>query len=249
MTELNKSGVFSVRTNHEGRARHSVRAFVATDQARRAQKMKRILFGCIVCSVCLIALGEGKPVYENHFEKETVGQAPPDFLILDGGFVVKEENNNKFLELPGTPLDSFSVQFGPAQTDNVAVSARINGTSKGRRYPTFGLGINGSAGYRLQVSPGKKTLELLKDQEIKKSIPYVWKSGQWTKLRLQLRKVKDGEWKVEAKAWEEGGSEPQQWMLSSEETEAPSTGRPSVFASPFSGTPLQFDDFVLTTVE
>jgi hypothetical protein len=196
-----------------------------------------------------MALGEGKTLYENHFEKETVGQAPPDFLILDGAFVVKEENENKFLELPGTPLDSFAVQFGPVQTDNVAVSVRINGTSKGRRFPTFGVGINGSAGYRLQVSPGKKTLELLKDQELKKSIPYDWKSGQWTKLRLQLSKIKDGQWKVEAKAWAEGSSDPQQWMLSADETEAPSTGRASVFASPFSGTPLQFDDFVLTTAE
>ncbi len=211
--------------------------------------MKQIFYRCIIFSFCLTARAEDKTLYENHFEKETVGQTPSEFLVLDGGFVVKEENGNKFLELPGTPLDSFAVQFGPSQTDNMAVSVRINGTVKGRRYPTFGVGINGSAGYRLQVSPAKKALELLRDQEVKKSIAYEWKSGQWTKLRLQLRKLKEGQWKVEAKAWEEGSSEPQQWMLSAEETESPSTGRTSVFASPFSGTRVQFDDFIITTVE
>ena len=61
----------------------------------------------------MVALGQGKTLYENHFEKETVGQTPSDFLMFDGAFVVKEENGNKFLELPGTPLDSFAVQFGP----------------------------------------------------------------------------------------------------------------------------------------
>ena len=79
--------------------------------------------------------------------------------------MVKEENGNKFLELPGSPLDSFAVQFGPTESSDIAVSARINGTSKGRRYPTFGVGLNGVAGHRLQVSPAKKLLELYKDQE------------------------------------------------------------------------------------
>jgi len=216
---------------------------------RNLRSGKQFLLGCVFCLVWFLAQGEGKTLYENHFEKELVGQAPSDFLVLDGAFVVKEENGNKFLELPGTPLDSFAVQFGPAQLDNIAVSVRINGTAKGRRYPTFGVGINGSAGYRLQVSPAKKMLELLRDQEVKKSIAYEWKSGQWTKLRLELRKMAEGHWKVEAKAWEEGSSEPQQWMLSTDETEPPSTGRASVFASPFSGTRLQFDDFLLTAVE
>src|SRR6266404_1605707 len=138
----------------------------------------RMIVGCAVLSFGLTVFGQPKTLYQNDFEKAEVGQVPPDFLVLDGGFVVKEENGNKFLELPGTPLDSFAVQFGPAQTENVAVSARINGVSKGRRYPAFGVGVNGTAGYRLQISPAKKTLELYKDQQLKQAIPYEWKSGQ-----------------------------------------------------------------------
>ncbi len=211
--------------------------------------MKLLFYCCLIGWIYAPSLAEGKVIYENGFENETIGQVPSDFLVLDGAFVVREENGNKFLELPGTPLDSFAVQFGPAQIDNVSVSARIKATAKGRRYPTFGVGISGSAGYRLQVSPSKKTIELLRDQEVKKSIPYDWKTGQWTKLRVEARKLKEGEWRIEAKAWEEGSSEPQEWMLVLDQKEAPNSGKASVFASPFSGTPVQFDDFVVGTVE
>jgi len=210
--------------------------------------MKQIIVGFVILNLGVVVFAETKTLYENNFEKAEVGQVPSDFLVLDGAFVVKEESGNKFLELPGTPLDSFAVQFGPVQTENVAVSARINGIAKGRRYPTFGVGINGAAGYRLQIAPAKKMLELYKDQQLKKEIPYEWKSGQWTKLRLQLRKLKEGEGKLEAKAWPEGIPEPQEWMISVDENEAPSAGRESVFASPFSGTRVQFDDFVVSAV-
>lgn len=210
--------------------------------------MKTILIGCLaLCGLSLPLFGQTKPLYENNFEKAEIGKLPEGFLALDGGFVVKEENGNKFLELPGSPLDSFAVQFGPTESSDIAVSARINGTSKGRRYPTFGVGLNGVAGHRLQVSPAKKLLELYKDQELKAGVPFDWKSGQWTHLRLQVRKVKEGEWKVEGKVWLQGSAEPSDWMIAADMKEGPTAGRASVFGSPFSGTPIQFDDLVITT--
>jgi len=199
----------------------------------------------VLCGLPLFA--QTKPLYENNFEKAEVGKVPDDFLVLDGGFVVKEEAGNKFLELPGAPLDSFAVQFGPATNSDVAVSARINGTAKGRRSATFGVGLNGVGGYKLQMTPAKGLLELYKDQTPKASVPYEWKTGQWTMLRLQVRKIKDGAWKIEGKAWLQGSAEPGQWMISFDETEEPANGRASVFGSPFSGTPIQFDDLVVNT--
>jgi hypothetical protein len=187
------------------------------------------------------APAQTKPLYENNFETAEVGKVPDDFLVLDGGFAVRAEGGNKFLELPGSPLDTFGVQFGPSGNPEVAVSARINGTGKGRRFPTFGVGLNGVAGYRLQVSPGKKLLELYRDQELKGSLPFEWKSGTWTNLRLQVRKDKTGGWKIEAKAWVEGVAEPA-WLISVADKEDPPAGRASLFGSPYSGTPIQFDD-------
>src|SRR5207249_11544321 len=174
-------------------------------------------------------------------EKAEVGKVPADFLVLEGGFSVKEEGGNKFLELPGAPLDSFAVQFGPTESAGIAVSARINGTGKGRRFPTLGVGLNGVAGYKLQVSPAKKMLELYKDLELKASAPYGWRSGQWTTLRLQVRNAGERQWKIEGKAWAQGAAEPANWMIAFDEKEAPAPGRASVFGSPFSGTPIQFD--------
>src|SRR5438874_13641621 len=62
---------------------------------------------------------EGKVIYENNFEKAEVGKVPEDFLVLDGAFTVKEEGGNKFLELPGAPLDTFGLLFGPTQGPGV----------------------------------------------------------------------------------------------------------------------------------
>jgi L-fucose isomerase-like protein len=102
--------------------------------------------------------------------------------------------------------------------------------------------LGGVAGYKLQVAPGKKALELLKDQEVKTSLPFDWQSGAWTQLRVLIRKVKAGEWKIEGKAWPQGSAEPKEWMVAVDEAEEPVGGRASVLGSPFAGTPIWFDD-------
>jgi len=190
---------------------------------------------------------EAKPLYENNFEKAQVGSVPDDFLVLDGGFAVQETNGNKFLELPGTPLDTFGVLFGPTEKSDVSVSARIFGTKKGRRYPAFGVGLNGQGGFRLQVSPGKGTLDIYKGDTVVTNVPYQWKSGEWTTLLLQV--VKSGDvWKVEGKAWAQGASEPSTPMIALEEKTEPSAGRASIWGSPFSTLPIDFDDLVINRV-
>lgn len=211
--------------------------------------MKTILF-CGLLGLGLAALaGEGgATLYSNDFEKEEAGKLPEGFLALNGDFVVKGLGTNKVLELPGAPLDSFAAQFGPAESVDVIVSARVYGTAQGRRSPTFGVGLGGAGGWRLQVSPGKKSLELFKDQELKASTAFDWKSGTWTRLRLQLRKVKDGAWRVEGKAWADGGAEPKDWLLGFDEVEQPIAGRASVLGAPFSGTPIWFDDLVVERI-
>src|SRR5207237_5376256 len=127
------------------------------------------------------------------------GTMPAEFLVLDGRFAVKEEGGNRFLELPGSPLDTYGVQFGPPEAENIAISASIKGTAKGRRYPVFGVGLNGVAGYRLQVSPAKNALELYKDQTLKVTVAYQWKSDAWLSLRLQTANAGRGTRKIEGK--------------------------------------------------
>ncbi len=185
-----------------------------------------------------------KPLYENNFESAEVGKVPDDFLVLDGGFVVKSDGKNKYLELPGAPLDSFGVLFGPTEKSDLEVSARIYGTNKGRRYPTFGVGLNGQEGYKLQVSPGKKMLELYKADEVIASVGFDWKSGQWTMMKLSVHQA-GKQWIVEGKAWTQGASEPKLPMVTSEQRFEPPAGRASIWGQPYATTPIWFDDLLV----
>lgn len=188
--------------------------------------------------------------YSNGFDKAETGKLPEDLMLLEGGFAVQEEGKNRFLELPGAPLETFGLLFGPTETENVSASARVYGTGKGRRFPTFALGLNGVAGYKLQVAPGKKALELLKgESEVLASVPYTWESGSWTGLRLQLRKAGENQWQLEGKAWKYGSPEPAKWMIRHVEKTAPIPGRAGIWGMPYSGTPIRFDDLTVSRVE
>ena len=211
--------------------------------------ISRWLAGLLGCALVAAAGAADAPLYANDFEKTEPGKLPEELLVLGGEFAVKRDGTNQFLELPGAPLDSYGALFGPAEKEDVSVSARILGTAKGRRAPSFGLGLGGAGGWKLQVAPGKKTVELLKDQEVKASQPFDWKSGAWTQLRLQLRKVKDGAWKIEGKAWPAGETEPKEWQISADDAEEPLVGKASLLGSPFAGTPIWFDDLVVEKVK
>jgi hypothetical protein len=204
------------------------------------------------CLVLLWSVGlgtwsfAGQPVlYTNNFEKAAVDSVPDDMLVLDGAFAVKQENGNKFLELPGAPLDTFGVLFGPATNANVAVEAKIYGTGKGRRYPSFGVGLNGAGGYKLKVSPSKNALELYKGDELLASAPFKWKSGTWTTFRLHVIKSGEGEWAVMGKVWDSAEKPPENFQVTVRQKIEPTAGRPSIFGSPISGTPIRFDDLAL----
>ncbi|HEX3799027.1 MAG TPA: hypothetical protein VH413_10030 [Verrucomicrobiae bacterium] len=212
------------------------------------RKIAAMMMAAAMCIASARAADDAKPVYQNNFEQAEVGKVPDDFLVLDGAFAVQVADGNKFLELPGAPLDSYGTLFGPTQKAGVSVSARINGTKKGRRFPTFAVGLNGQGGYRLQVSPAKDALEIFKGDESVANVPYQWKSGEWTMLSLQV--VKSGEvWKVEGKAWAQGSTEPAQPLVTFEEKTEPTAGRASIWGSPFSTTPIQFDDLLIRHVE
>lgn len=196
---------------------------------------------------------EGAVLFSNDFSAVPTGKLPDDFLVLNGAFTVQEENGEKFMELPGAPLESFGVMFGPAGVDNVAVSAKVFGTAKGRRYPEIALGLNGLGGYRLKLAPAKRSLQLFRGPEeggeLVASTDFAWTSGSWTHLTLCVRRMGEDNWRVEGKAWMEGGAEPSDWMVTYPETQKPLAGRPYVTASPYSGTPIRFDDLVVHKLE
>ena len=204
----------------------------------------------LIFTASLSINAEGEVVYEQDFEKEEVGDYPMDFLVLEGDFAVKEEEGNKVLELPGTPLGSFGFLFGSNETEGVQVSVRVRSEKTKRRYPSFAVGVNGVSGYKLRVDPNKRSLEILKrDEESLVKVPYKWISGSWTWMKIQIRKVNDSLWVIEGKAWREGEEEPADWMISYEEKEKPVRGKFSVWGKPFSEKPIDYDDLKAIKLE
>ena len=183
-----------------------------------------------------------KMLFKSDFESANVGSLPEELMVLAGEFSVSDVGGNKALELPGNPLEDFGALFGPAESDGIAVRARVFSESSKRLAPRFGVGLDGVAGYRLLVAPGQNRLQLLKDQEAVASAPLEWKSGTWTWLHLQIREVSAGKWFIEGRAWADGSPEPNEWSISFEVSETPPVGKASLWGAPYSGKPILFDD-------
>ena len=189
-----------------------------------------------------------EPLYQTNFEKTELGKVPDDFLVLDGAFAVKEQGGNKFLELPGAPLDAFGFMFGPSARHGNEVIARMFGTKKGRRYPVFGVALNGDNGYRLQVAPAKRAIELIKGSTVVAKVPFRWGGGEWLRLALRVQQTSDVEWTISGKVWVDGKAAPANPTITHKETKEPRNGKPSIWGSPYSGTPIRYDDIVVNKI-
>ena len=184
-----------------------------------------------------------KVLYSNNFEKLPDGEPEGDIVVLVKGVLIKAVDGNRVLEFPAEPAEGYGVIFGPEGQNLLAVSARFMATSKGRRSPEFGLGLADTGGYKIMAMPAANELQLLKGEDVKATIPYTWKSGSWTFLKLQARQVADGKFVIEGKAWEK--EEPREWMIKFEEQEEPAKGRASAWGSPYASTPIQVDDIAV----
>ena len=68
------------------------------------------------------------PLYSATFETNAPGAVPDDMLVLDGAFgVVTAPDGNKVLELPGSPLETYGVIFGPTEAAGLLVLAGCGG--------------------------------------------------------------------------------------------------------------------------
>ena len=188
-------------------------------------------------------------LYQNDFQKTELGPLPDEFMVIDGQFTVKENAGNKFIELPGAPLEAYSFLFGPKENTNVAVQARIFTKAKGRRYSVFDVGLGGLGGYKLRVTPAKKKLELYRGDTLKTSVPLEWTSGKWTFLKLQVQQTDPFKITITGKIWSEGAQEPADPSITFTDTQPLIRERASAGAMPYAGEPVLFDDLIVTRVK
>ncbi|MBT4226421.1 MAG: hypothetical protein HOD74_02525 [Verrucomicrobia bacterium] len=211
-----------------------------TNMIRIKQTASALLIG-----LAALTTYAAEPLYQTNFEKTKTGEVPEDFLVLDGDFAVKQSNGNKYLELPGAPLDAFGFMFGPSARHGNEISARMFGTKKGRRYPVFGVALNGVNGYRLQVAPAKRAIELLKGSAVVAKVPFRWGGGEWLRLALRVEQTGTAEWTITGKVWPDGKKAPTKPTITHKEAKEPRNGKPSIWGSPYSGTPIRYDDIVV----
>jgi hypothetical protein len=209
--------------------------------------MKLIRSLAFLATLSVFSQGADAPaIYRNDFQKVPRDKLPEEFLVIAGTFEIKTEKENVFLELAGAPLDTFGLLFGPTEQTGLSASARFFGTKQGRRFPTFAISLNGIAGYRLQINPAKRAIEIYRGDEQKASAPYEWQSGTWNTLRLQLRTV-EGKPVAEGKAWSgDATAEPSKWTIQFKDSEDVPPGRPGIWGTPYAGTPIRFDDLIVT---
>lgn len=185
--------------------------------------------------------------YFNDFQKTPTGKAPEEFTALAGEFSVKEEAGNRFLEVSAEPVDGDVLLFGPKDLTAADVRARIFATSIGKRFPEFGVGCGDAGGFRLVLMPGQDAIEIRKgDEPLTKAEFKGWQSGRWTSFRLRASAADGGKWRVEGKAWPASAKEPEAWSITYDSAEPPPAGQASLVASPYSETPVRFDDLAVT---
>ena len=208
---------------------------------------RQLAMGLVIAAGALAAPPDTQPAsYREDFEHLAAAKLPDGFQVMAGEFVLGVDAGNHFLELPGDPLDTFGLLFGPPNQAQADVSARIWGAATGKRFPEFGIGCCDVSAYKLWAIPGQHVLELRKGDDTRASAAFIWKSETWTHLRLRVTHEKSPHgYRVEGKSWADGESEPVQWNVAFDDSEDAPAGRASLWGEPFSEKPIRFDDLVV----
>ncbi len=176
------------------------------------------------------------------FEAATEGPPPSQVMVVEGAITVIAKDGNKVLEIGLDPLVDANALIGDSANGSATVETRVFASKAGRSYPRFGIGVHGQSGYRLIIFAAKKELQLVKSDEVIKSVPFEWKTDAWTKLKLEVKKVAEGKWTIAGKAWPADAEEPNEAQLTHEDATLKGQGKCSIWGTPFAGTPISFDD-------
>ncbi len=199
----------------------------------------------LAASLAVASSQDTKPAPEpfaDDFESAELGSLPDGMMEIDGSFAVAETEGGKALEMAAEPLTENAVLFGPSVKGGATVSAKVLAYKKRRSYPRFGVGLHGISGFRLRVVPSKGELELVKNEEPVKAVPYDWPADTWIQLELSVASDGEDRWKVEARVWPVGAERPTEPSIAHAHEGRPGQGKASLWGTPYSGKVAQFDD-------
>ncbi|MFM7606057.1 MAG: hypothetical protein ACKO8Z_12795 [Prosthecobacter sp.] len=204
--------------------------------------MKKVLC-CLLATAVLSAAGQEVKKFDINCDAWTVGEVPAEVFVLDGKVSIAEKDGGKAIMIdPGTELVEASAQIGDSAAGNALIQARVFASKKGRSSPRFGISVHGMNGPRLYVNPAKKQIELVRGDQLLASAPFVWVSDSWLNLRLEVMKGEGDKWVAKAYAWPDKGQKPTDSLLKHEFTGLKGQGKCTLWATPYSNTPIYFDD-------
>ncbi|WP_265595797.1 hypothetical protein [Verrucomicrobium sp. BvORR106] len=170
------------------------------------------------------------------------GEPPAEVFVVEGKFSIAAKDGNKGIQIGVGELVEANALLGDSARGSASIEAKVFASKQGRSFPRFAIGVHGQSGYRLTVFPAKKELQLIKQEEVVKSIPYTWTSDAWLKMKLEAKKVAEGKWTVTGKVWPATEAEPAEAQFMVEDTTLKGQGKCSIWGTPFSNTPILFDD-------
>lgn len=176
------------------------------------------------------------------------GEVPKDVFVVDGTFRIAAREGNKAILVDPNPITDASAQLAVSAAGSASIEARVLAFKRGRSTPRFGISVHGTSGHRLMVNPAKKQLELVKNDQVLASVPYTWTADAWVKLKLEARKgaAAGDAWTLTGKAWPADGAEPAEPQIKHEDKGLKGQGKCALWATPFSGEPVYFDDVKIT---
>ncbi len=170
------------------------------------------------------------------------GEPPKEVFVVEGNVSVVAKDGNKALQIGVGELVDANALLGDSANGSASIEARVFGSKQGRSMPRFAVGVHGQSGYRLVAFAAQKQLQLMKGEEVVKSVPYTWTSDAWLKLKLEVKKLADDKWTITCKAWPAEAAEPAEAAITHEDATLKGQGKCSMWGTPFSNTPILFDD-------
>jgi hypothetical protein len=182
------------------------------------------------------------------FSNEEAGDLPTAYMVSDAEakFTIEDDGGNKLMRMNPSPIVDGGVLVGKSVKGPASVTARVRATGKRRSFPRFGVGLHGVSGYRLLAAPADKELQIMKDDAVVAKVPLEWKSGAWVTFEFTITAAADGGSAVEGRLWENGQNRPAAAQVTLSVKTPPATGKASVWAAPYSGQPVDFDDIAVT---
>lgn len=169
------------------------------------------------------------------------GDPPKEVFVVDGTVKIAAKDGNKAIMISPDNLVDASAQVAVSAAGESTIKAKVFASKQGRTNPRFGIAVHGMSGYRLLLSPSKKQLELVKSDEIVASVPFTWTSDAWLWMKLEARKNGE-EWAITGKVWPADTAEPAEPTIKTSGKGLKGQGKASVWATPYSHTPIYFDD-------